>query len=1119
MSIDVTDWLRELGLEQYAQAFRDNDIDGDILAALTAGDLAELGVRSVGHRRKMLAAIAAAHPPEPQRPATPDTARDTAGAAEGILVERRQLTIMFCDLVGSTELATRLDPEDLRDIIAVYHQRVSEIVIRYGGFAARLMGDGVLAYFGYPQAHEEDAERSVRAGLAIVKAIASIGLSHPLQVRIGIATGLVVVGDLIGTGAGQEQTVVGETPNLAARLQTVAAPNTVVVADGTRRQIGTLFEMLELGPFALKGFTGEQRVWQVLGESGVVNRFVALRTAAAPLVGRGEELDMLVRRWTQAKTGEGRVVLLSAEAGIGKSRLTEALIECIAAENPNRLRYFCSPHHEDSALFPIIGQLERAARFARDDPPAVQIEKLAALLGDSDIARGNLPIFAELLSLGAAPLAPAPELSPQRKKEMTFDALMRHLEALASERPTLIVFEDLHWIDPTTRELLDRTIARIERLPVLLIATFRPEFPAPWTGQPHVTMVALTRLGRREGTALVSQLLANAAALPAEIIDEIIERSDGVPLFLEEVTKVVFEAAVSTAAAGISGPRLGPRLAVPATLQASLMARLDRLGAAAREIAQVGAAIGRDFSYELLRAAGQRNDEETNTALDRLVAAGLVFQRGLPPAAQYQFKHALVQDTAYGTLLRGPRQALHGRIAAALQEQSADIVERSPETLAHHLTEAGDVDGAALYWLEAGRRASGRSANIEAAAHLARGIGGLCRLEETPERLERELELQLALGPVLLSTRGYGAPEARRPYHRAGELATRLSDDRARFAATWGLWITTHGGGRDDAERLRQLDELVRIAERIADPELSLQAHHSAWATWIWGGEFIRSQEHIHHGIALYDAEKHRHHALMYGGHDPGVCGKGQSAVALWVLGYPDQAARRAGEAIVLAEQLRHVPSILHAVWFATSVAHLRRDLTAERAYSERLMTLGREHGLKQHETIGGIFHGWVLTQTGSAAEGLAELRSRVDFYGATAWTMLALFRALLAEAELRAGHFEPAAKALDDTGEIGNRWWWAEVLRLRGDLQQSGFTGADPEAAGQSYREAISVAQGQQARSLELRAATSLARLWQRDNRVNEARDALAPICGWFSEGLDTPDLVDAQALLAELT
>jgi class 3 adenylate cyclase/predicted ATPase len=1122
MSIDITNWLRGLGLEEYAEAFRDNDIDGEVLPELTGDDLVGLGIASVGHRRRLLTAIAALR--EPRRApdtvpaATPSqTARsDRLLPAEAAPIQRRQLTILFCDLVRSTELATRLDPEDLGDIIAAYHRRVSELVAHYGGLAARLMGDGVLAYFGYPEAHEDDAERAVRSGLAIVEAIAGLELGQPLEVRIGIATGVVVVGDLLGSGPGQEQAVVGDTPNLAARLQAVAAPGTVVVADGTRRQLGTLFEVEDLGLHSLKGFAGEQRAWRITRESGVQSRFVALRTPETPLIGREEELELLLRRWQQAKTGEGRVVLLSAEAGIGKSRLAEALVERIAAERHARLRYFCSPYHQDSALFPITTQLEGTAGLTRTDTPAARLQKLAAIF-DGNGAGNDLAVIAELWS----PTAPAESaelaLSPQRKKALTFEVLLRQLEAVARQKPVLIVFEDLHWIDPTTRELLDRLIARIENLPILLIATFRPEFQPYWAGQPHVTLVALTRLARREGAALVGHLLAKAAALPPDIVEEIIERTDGVPLFLEEVAKVVLEAALAYTAGGAVAVLPSSRLAVPPTLQASLMARLDRLGPAAREIAQVGAAIGREFSYELLLAASPRVEAETREALDRLIAAGLVFQSGTPPTADYQFKHSLVQEIAYGSLLRSLRQPLHARIAAAMRERSPDTLERAPEIFAYHLSEAGDHDSAAAYWLAAGRRSSGRSANLEAAAHLARGIASLRGLAETPERMRQELALQLALGPMLLSTRGYADAESSDPYRRAAELAARLGDDRARFAATWGLWITTHGGGRDDEERLRYLGELEQIADRVGDPELSLQAHHSAWATWIWCGEFVRSQQQVQQGFALYDPEKHRHHALLYGGHDPGVCGKGQGGIALWALGYPDQAAHSAGEGVALAEALHHVPSLLHALWFAAAVAHLRRDPAATLSCGERLLMLGREHGLKQYQAVGAIFRGWALTQTGNEEEGLAELRLYVGRYGAAAWTMLALFHAMLAEAELRAGHVHEAKAALVDGEETGNRWWRAELLRLCGDLQRSG-SAPDGAAAEQSYRRAIAVARGQRAKSLELRAATSLARLLRDKGKRREARELLAPVLGWFTEGSDTADLAEAQVLLTGL-
>jgi class 3 adenylate cyclase len=1117
--ISVTDWLRELGLEQYAPAFRDNDIDGAILPELTADDLTGLGVSSIGHRRKLLAAIAALH----QDPAPSATARKATEVAppapSAALAERRQLTVLFCDLVGSTELASRLDPEDLREIIAAYHRGVSEMLTGHGGFVAKYMGDGVLAYFGYPQSHEDDAERAVRAGLAIAEGIAHLPLprSPTLKVRIGIASGLVVVGDLLGSGAAQEQAVVGETPNLAARLQALAEPNAVIIADVTRRQVGALFEIVDLGPLELKGFAEKQRAWRVLGESGVESRFAAFRSGETPLVGRAEELDLLLRRWSQAKTGEGRVVLLSAEPGIGKSRLTEALTQRIAGEAAVRLRYFCLPHHQDSALHPVVAQLERAAGFTREEPSAAKLQKLAVLLGGAGAE--DLPLFAELLSLPGLPASPLLELPPQRKKELTFAALLRRLESLALRQPLLMVFEDVHWIDPTTRELLDRAIVLAERLPVLLIATFRPEFQPPWIGQPHVSVLALSRLGRRDGAALVRVLLANAEALPADIVDEIIERSDGVPLFLEEVTKVVLEAAAGANAARSTIASIpGGRLKVPPTLQASLMARLDRLGAAAREVAQAGAAIGRDFSHELLLAAVPRAAAETEEALGRLVAAGLVFQRGVAPTAEYQFKHALVQDTAYGSLLRGPRQALHARIAAAIEARDRDIAERAPELIAHHLAEAGDPDTAASRWLEAGQRSAQRSANVEAIAHLSRGLAGLTGLPETPERRRRELALQLALGLAVFSLQGFGAPQARAAYERARTLAADLGDDRARFAAVWGCWLAGHNMTDALADEVVSLsDELSRVAEGLGDPALRLQAHHSAWATMMSQGRLAALREHVRQGLLLYDPDQHRHHALVYGGHDPAVCGYGQGAVALWLLGYLDKAARSVRDGLDLAATLSHPPSLGHALMWAGIVHCLRRDVAMALDFGERLIALGNEHSLQLYQAVGGIIHGWALATAGRVEEGLPELRQAVAAYGAAAKIMLGLYITMLAEAELDAGSPAEALRQLEVAerrASVGEPFWRADVLRRKAEL----LAPQDAAVAGSVLQASLDLARAQQAKSLELRAATSLARLHQREGRHEEARAVLAPIFGWFTEGFDTPDLKDAATLLASL-
>jgi class 3 adenylate cyclase len=667
----IADWLEKLGMSEYARRFADNDIDIDVLNELTDQDFDRLGV-SLGHRRRMLRAIreltaspiAAVTEGQTSGPTAPEQApKDTA--------ERRQVTVMFSDLVGSTALSARIDPEDLREVISAYQKAVATTVQRFGGFVAKYMGDGVLVYFGYPQAHEDDAERAVRAGLELIRAVSGLNSHAPLQTRVGIATGLVVVGDLIGAGEAQERGIVGETPNLAARLQGVAEPNNVVIAESTRRLIGNLFELEDLGAQNLKGVEGPVRAWTALRPSSVESRFEALHASGlTELVGREEELELLLRRWSKAKRGEGQVVLLSGEPGIGKSRLVAALLERLASEPCTRLRNFCSQQHTDSAFYPIIGQMERAAALARNDSLQAKLDKLDALLAQSSTSAQDAALLAEMLSLPNDGRYPALELTPQQRRQRTLEALVSQIVALSRQNPLLMNFEDAHWTDPTTLELFGRIVDRIPTLRVLLIVTFRPEFEPPWIGRPYVTPLTINRLAEREVGAMIDGVIGNKL-LPANIRQDIIERTDGIPLFVEEMTRAVLEAKDEEAAERTVAAVPSPSIAVPPSLHASLMARLDRLGAA-KEVAQIGAAIGREFTHALLAAVVRKPEQELGPALDRIVRAGLLFRQGVPPHASYLFKHALIQDAAYGTLLREPRRALHARIAETLESGFAD---------------------------------------------------------------------------------------------------------------------------------------------------------------------------------------------------------------------------------------------------------------------------------------------------------------------------------------------------------------------------------------------------------------------------------------------------------------
>lgn len=1114
----IADWLDELGMSEYADQFAENDIDVGVLVDLTDQDLKELGVSSLGHRRKLLRAIADLEAIEKSAPAVAVAAAAPAAPRSLDTAERRQLTVMFCDLVGSTALSARLDPEDMREIVSAYHRCCTDLITRAGGFVAKYMGDGVLAYFGYPQAHEDDAERAVRAGLALVDAMPKLkpAVNVPLQVRVGIATGLVVVGDLIGAGTAQEQAVVGETPNLAARLQAIAEPATVIIADSTRKLLGNLFELQDLGARDLKGIARPARAWAALRTSLVQSRFDALHTnGLTPLVGREEEFELLFRRWSKAKMGEGQVVLLSGEAGIGKSRLTAAVLERLATEPHTRLRYFCSPQHTGSALYSIIGQMERAAGLAHDDKPQEKLDKLDAMLAQTSTSIQDAALFAEMMSLPNDGRYPALDLAPEQRRQRTLEALMSQLAGLARQNPVLMIFEDAHWVDPTSLEALGRVVDRIPALHVLLVVTFRPEFNPPWVGQSHVTSLTLNRLGEREVAAIIARLVENKG-LPPDVMAEIVERTDGIPLFVEEMTKAVLEAQ-SEGAARLTAATV-PSLAklVPATLHASLMARLDRLGPAAKEVAQIGGAIGREFSHSLLASVARQTGAQLGSALDRLIQAGLLFRQGEPPHANYLFKHALVQDLAYGTLLRAKRNELHESIANVLAQELSDVCETQPEVLARHYAQAGLPEQAINYWQRAGDRAAKRSANQEAVAHFRNAIELLETLPDRAAHADQELQLLIALGPALMTTRSSAAPEIGRVYARARELARNAQRIAGLFPTVWGAWLVAFTAG-DLATAGRLVDELFGMANTSGDSALTLQAHHAAWPVFLETGALATARHHIAGGLALYRRETHGEQALQYGGHDPGVCGYVIDALIAAAMGYPDQAVRQMQKGLGLARDLDHAPTLSQALWSAAELHQIRREPQKVQDSVSVVLPLLARHGSAVGVANATMLRGWARVVQGHIEEGLAVMREGLVAWRATGSKFHVTYRlARAAEAHLVAGEIKDGLRLIcEATDQSGDCWFAPELHRLKGELLLK--AGRRDEVEG-CLDQALKAAQQQGARLLELRAAMSLSRVLQAQGRRNEAQSLLAPIFGWFTEGLDTADLQQAKALLDQL-
>jgi predicted ATPase/class 3 adenylate cyclase len=1114
--MDIGAWLRNLGLGKYEPAFIENAIDTDVLPELTEGDLEKLGI-PLGHRRKMLRAIA-----ELDRAtlAPAETATEPVRPEEA---ERRHLTVLFCDLVGSTALSARLDPEDMRTLIGAYHSRITEVISPYQGIIARYMGDVVLVYFGYPQAHEDDAEQAVRAGLALVDAVAKLSTDTDaaLSARIGIATGVTVVGDLTGEGAAQERAAIGETPNLAARLQTLAEPGAVLICPSTRRLTGGHFDYRDLGPQALKGWAKPISVWRVLGTSGVESRFAAMHKTKLPaLFGREEETDLLLRRWRHATQEEGRVVMLTGEPGIGKSHIALALDERLQSESHITLRYFCSVHHTNSALFPFISQLERAAGFKHSDSPQEKLSKLNALLAQSTHDPEQVAVLANLLALPTDDHYRLQDLAPQKRKEKTLAALLAQLDGLAAQQPVLIIFEDVQWIDPTSLELLAANVERVPELRALLLVTARPEFTPPWPNYPHLTTISLTRLGRRDGAALV-QRVTGGKTLPKEVMDQILAHTDGVPLFIEELTKMVLEGGLLQERDGqyvLERPL--PPLAIPTTLQASLMGRLDRLSLV-REVAQIGAVAGRDFHYELLNAVAGLPRVRLDEALDQLVRSELVFRRGEIPNAVYTFKHALVRDAAYAGLLKSRRAQLHAAMANALEQQFPEIVQTQPETLAHHLTEARLTEKAIGYWLQAGKNAALRSANLEAIAHLQRGIEVTGHLPAGESKDRSELDLQLVLGPCLSATHGPAASNALATFARARDLCERLGQPPEYLQVIF--WLATASVVRGELpQALEAIAGLPRAAEARGDQAALLNGIRGQAMILMFMGRIVEAREALERAGEMFNASPEADRmGARAAGQDAGVSILVLMAWVFWILGQVDEAVSRMAAALERADAVQHAHTHAYA-WYYASVLHaLRGEPAIAQGYAERCLNISEQHGFRHWLGLSRAIRDICAAMLDASVRRLDEVKTSLEEYQRAGYQLgLTAQFVLLCPALLLRNEPEAALELIDHGLSIvshnSERFFEAELYRLKARALL--MRGAAEIEAESLLDQALRTARSQQARSLELRAATDLARLWMNQDKRTEARNVLSSIYRCFSEGFDTRDLKEAKTVLDQL-
>jgi class 3 adenylate cyclase/predicted ATPase len=999
---------------------------------------------------------------------------------------------MFVDLVGSTELSTRLDPEELRNVIAAYHDCVRGVVAHFQGFVARYQGDGELVYFGYPRAHEDDAELAVRAGLGIVEAVSGLattaGPSGSLNVRIGISTGIAVVGDLLLSGASIASEVVGDTPNLAARLQTLAEPGCVVIDATTKRLVGRLFELQQFGPVRLKGLSTPLTVWGVVGESDVGDRFHALRDAHTPLVDRIEEIAVLSNRWEETKAGEGRAVLISGEPGIGKSRIIAALEEHLQNEPDTLVKFICSPHHKDTPLHPIVRQLAQRLHLERSDAPSDALEKLRRALGADQQSIADLTVLANLLSIPVSAEVKGEIVGPRRRREMTLEAILRQLRALSRRAPALVVFEDIHWADPTSLDLLDMLVEHVDDLPILVVVTSRPEMMPGWTARPHVTTLMLSGLPREHASSLIDEL-TGVNNLPEAVVNRIIAGADGIPLFIEELTKSVIERDSWGSDRLVSEPLT--REALPTTLQALLMERLDRL-TTGKEAAQIGAVIGREFSFQTLLALSGIPFWQLEAALAELVETGLVFVRGRPPDATYAFKHSLVQDAAYGLLLRERRRDLHRRFAELLEREAAGFRTTEPELIAWHFGEGGVPDKAIHYYQEAAERVTGRFALAEMVNQLRKALHHAGKLPFSKETARRELDLQIALGRALIDHHGSGSEEVRATFERARELCHTLKDVKQLVRVHDGLvnHYFTHSQAN---EVFRHAEEMLDVSHRTQDSQAFLVAKRDAGLAYLLLGNFEAARQEIHLALETYEPERDGPGAGLTS-RDPKVSMSTVLGICLTAMGDLEAGTAAASFGIEHADRLGHVISLVLGLRRACVQRIMQRDIEGAMQLSARLLAMDTEYQTFLGTREGLIFNNWARLHSSRDSTLLAAMQRSVrELDAARHWVMLPFFMANTGAITAQHGNPESALHLLDRASQLiaetGECWYEAEVLRLRAELLE------EPERAASLLQAALQLARRQKAKLWELRAATSLARLWARHGCASTARDILAPI------------------------